>query len=192
MTAAENTKNFLAEWNLFCVLRKYASEPITESLIWDVKPASPSPFDQEIKAGQIRLLSQPDELCYVLVLRNFMADDNWLIVPFSPFPYPATDEEFFLGGQRAEYLDVLQFWNARSYLEETLRESWVVDTINPHELEQCGAVWDASINGDALPDELLSRTGLAITESDDPRLEYKREILERFRELDMADFEMRS
>lgn len=191
MTAAENTKKFIAEWELYCALRGKASDPdpIADSRIGDVKPVSPAPFDPEIKGGQIRLLSQPDDFCHVLILRHFMADDNWLIVPFSPFPYPATDEEFYLGGKRTEYLDVLQFWNARSYHDETLRESWIVDTLNPQELDMAGKIWDASITGDALPEEMLSRMGLPITDGDDPRVGYKRENLEKFRDLDMVDFE---
>jgi len=193
MTSAENTMNFLREWELYCSLCENASDPdpVSEPRFGDVKPASPSPFDPEIKAGQIRLLSQPDELCYVLVLRNFITDDSWLIVPFSPFPYPATDDEFFLGGQRTEYMDVLQYWNVRSYRTEILCDSWLVDTLNPQELDLCDKVWDSSVTGDALPDDMLSRTGLPIKDADDPRIAYKLENLEKFLDLDIADFELK-
>lgn len=165
-------------------LKKLASSMLSRPPL----AAAAEPDLAGLQAGQIRLLSQPDEMIRILVLRDWGAG-IWLVVPFSPFPYPATDEEFFLGGRRTEYLDVLQFWNARTLHALFLRRSWLVDKLTPQELYQAEQIFDASISGDALPEELLARTALPITTAPDRRLDYKQENLVRFAALDAADFE---
>lgn len=150
---------------------------------------SPAPFDlHELLPGQIRLLSQPDEMVWVLILRPWGETGNFLAIPFSPIPFPATDEEWLLGGRRAQYLDVLQIWNARTLHALFLRRSWLVATLNSAELQAANTLFDASLTGTPLPDTLLQNTGLPIFRADDPRLEYKSESLARLERLDAADF----
>lgn len=198
MSRKQWTQDFLWEYQLYRKLMQRATDDSSENIelvsqqpVGDSKPALAAVAKMNLEGlqvGQIRLLSQPDEMIRVLVLREW-GNGIWLVVPFSPFPYPATDEEFFLGGRRTEYLDVLQFWNARTLHALFLRRSWIVDTLAPPELQQAEQIFDASISGDTLPDELLTRTALPITTAPDPRLDYKQENLARFAALDAADFE---
>lgn len=191
------TQNFLQEYQLYRSLLNQANDisgenaPIEQKPAWVAKPPladAAEPDMDGLQPGQIRLLSQPEQMVWCLLLRNWGAG-VWLIVPFSPFPYPATDEEFYLGGKRTEYLDVLQLWNARTLHALFLRRSWLVDTLTPQELQYAECLFDASTCGEELPEELLARTALPITAAPDLRLDYKQESLARFAALDAADFE---
>ena len=191
------TQNFLQEYQLYRSLVNQAGndssvKPMGQKTIWTTsKPPladAAEPDMESLQPGQIRLLSQPEQMVWTLLLRNWGAG-VWLVVPFSPFPYPATNEEFYLGGNRTEYLDVLQFWNARTLHALFLRRSWLVDTLTPQELEDAESFFDASVCGEDLPEELLARTALPIIVAPDLRLDYKQENLARFAALDAADFE---
>ncbi len=198
MSRKQWTQDFLWEYQLYRKLMQRATDDSSENIelvsqqpVGDSKPALAAVAKMNLEGlqvGQIRLLSQPDDMLRVLVLREW-APGLWLVVPFSPFPAPATDEEFFLGGRRTEYLNVLQFWNARTLNSLFLRRSWLIDTLTPQELQQAELCFSASISGDTLPDELLTRTALPITTAPDPRLDYKQEMLAHFAALDAADFE---
>ena len=144
---------------------------------------------EELLPGQIRLLAQPEELVWVLTLRAW-GGGAWLVVPFSPFSSPATDEEYRLGGGRTEYLDVLQFWNTRTVNALFLRRSWLVDTLTPEEMRRAEILFDCSLTGADVPDDLLAHTGLPIVSADDPRLDYKSESLARFTGLDGVDLQL--
>ncbi|MFA6929689.1 MAG: hypothetical protein WCT05_05135 [Lentisphaeria bacterium] len=192
------TQSFLHEYQLYCRLLDQAGEdpgedPDKKNLRskfgsrQSLAAAAPPDF-AGLQSGQIRLLSQPDQMIWVLALRCW-GGGIWLVVPFSPFPFPATEEEFLLGGKRTEYLDVLQFWNARTLHALFLRRSWLVDTLTPQELQTAEVLFNASLSGDALPEELLARTALPITAAPDPRLNYKQQSLARFAALDAADLQ---
>lgn len=190
MTPEENTTLAIQDILLRRALRAQVSEePATAATPAGHHGPSAAPFDSGIESGQIRLLAQTDELCHVLVLFEFGGDGThiWVVVPFSPFSSPATDEEFFLGGGRTEYLDVLQYWNARSYCSEVLGQSWVVDTLREEELETAYNVWRWVVLGDTLPPDLRVRFGTPITDLGDPRLEYKLESNTRFGTVDELD-----
>lgn len=141
----------------------------------------------KLAAGQIRLLSQPDSLCHVLLLRQWDSA-SYLIVPFSRFPLPATDEELLLNDGRTDYLAVLQLWNARSIHALFLRRSWLVDTLTDSELATARQALAFVQTGQCLPEEILSQMALPIQSADDPRLDYKAAALDRFAALDNADF----
>lgn len=163
-----------------------------ESLVADAgrsQAAVARPDLEELLPGQIRLLSQPEELIWVLTLRAWDGG-AWLIVPFSPFSCPATEEEYLLGGGRTEYLDVLQFWNTRTVNALFLRRSWLVDTLTPEEIRRSDIFFDCSLQGIDVPGELLVHTGLPIVSVDDPRLDYKSGSLARFASLDAADLQL--
>lgn len=143
-------------------------------------------FDANLAPGQIRLLSQPERLTYVALLRRW-EEDSFVVMPFSHFSEPATDEELKLEFDRGMHVRVLQAWNVRTLQDETLRESWLVDMLTPTEAEQAWQLWTASIVGKELPDEILQRTGLPIYRDNDPRLDYKREELDNFAQIDAED-----
>ena len=185
------TDAFLREYQLSCQLSAQATDISGEKLSLHLgKHEFAAVAEQELaslRAGQIRLLSQPAQMIWVLLLRCW---DNglWLVLPFSPFPFPANNEELLLGGQRAEYLDVLQFWNMRSLYALFLRRSWLVDTLTEEELQSAETFFAAMISADEIPAQLLQKTALPITEVTDLRLDYKQENLAKFAELDAADF----
>lgn len=138
--------------------------------------------------GQIRLLSQPDSLCYVLILRQW-DQATYLVVPFSRFSLPATDEEILLSHTRTEYLSVLQLWNARTLHPLFLRRSWLVDTLDEHELALARNALAYVLTGEGDCDQFMMRMGLPVYRSFDPRLDYKEKALARFAAIDAADFD---
>jgi hypothetical protein len=185
------TDAFLREYQLSCQLSVQASDISEDKLSLHLgKHEFAAVAEQELaslRAGQIRLLSQPAQMIWVLLLRCW-GNGTWLVLPFSPFPFPANDEELLLGGQRTEYLDVLQFWNMRSLHALFLRRSWLVDTFTEEELQSAETFFAAMISADEIPAQLLQRTALPITEVTDLRLDYKQKNLAKFAELDAADF----
>ncbi|HPY90316.1 MAG TPA: hypothetical protein PLE92_10785 [Lentisphaeria bacterium] len=194
------TRSFIQQYLRRSELQRLAladaeeDEPAPSYEVADAPPLRPraqaAPHDlEELLPGQIRLLSQPKEMVWLLILRQWDSG-TWLIVPFSPFSFPATEEEYLLGGNRTKYLDVLQFWNARTLNALFLRRSWLVSTLTPEEMQCVEILFDSSLSGDAVPDDLLANTGLPIVSADDPRLDYKTENLVRFTDLDSADLQM--
>ena len=87
----------------------------------NVKLSRRLPFHPFLGEGQIRLLSQPDELVYVLLMKKW-DERSYLVVPFSSYSYPATDLELKVGQKFGGYLEVLQLWNVRTLQNETLRK----------------------------------------------------------------------
>lgn len=149
--------------------------------------SAPRPFHSEVAIGQIRLLSQTEGLTYVAVLRHW-TKDSFLIVPFSGFSFPATDEELTMSFNGGLFLEVLQIWNARSAMETTLRKSWLVGALPKQDLDDALLLWKWSIGNVAeLPERISERTGVPIYRTDDPRLDYRREVLESFAAFDAED-----
>ena len=149
----------------------------------------PADFDwQPLHAGEIRLLSQPDTLCYVLIVQRW-DDVHYLVVPFSRFSLPATDEEILLSHTRAEYLSVLQLWNARTLHPLFLRRSWLVDTLTADELALVRDALAYVLTGEGNSEHFINRMALPIRRAFDPRLDYKDSALERFAALDATDFD---
>ena len=50
------------------------------------------PYDSEIAAGQVRMLSGTERPTYALVARRW-DEKSWLILPFSDYSEPATETE---------------------------------------------------------------------------------------------------
>lgn len=151
-----------------------------------VKPTGHAPFDTELGERQIRLLSQTNLITYIALLRRWETD-SFVVMPFSHFNEPATDEELKLECDRGRNVRVLQAWNTRTLQDETLKKSWLVDTLTEEEAQEAWKLWCSSITGKEISGEIIMRTGLPIYRNDDPRLEYKRAELDNFASVDAED-----
>ena len=151
-----------------------------------IEPIDKNPYDEELEAGQIRLLPHTDRITYVALLKRWTSD-SFLVMPFSRYSSPATDEELKTTFDGGLYLRVLQAWNTRTLQDETLQKSWCIGTLPQNDLDDAWTMWEATISDIALSDDILQRTGLPIYRKQDPRLEYKREELDNFAQIDAED-----
>lgn len=139
----------------------------------DVKLSPVNPFDTELEPGQVRLLGgDTDRMTYVALLKRWEAD-SFVVMPFSAFKYPATDEEFMPEYDGGVFQHVLQAWNVRTLDDASLKRSWVVGQLSEKDMDDAWRLWEKSLGGKELDDELLKRTGLPIYKLHDPRLKYK-------------------
>lgn len=151
-----------------------------------VKPVEKNPFDEELEAGQIRLLADTERITYVALLKRW-GDDAFIVMPFSRYNSPATDEELKTNFDGGLYLRVLQAWNTRTLQDTTLKKSWCIGTLPQNDLDDAWTMWEATIADVTLSDDILQRTGLPIYRKQDPRLKYKREELVNFARIDAED-----
>ena len=190
----EATQKFLLAYKL----RKQLGEVVTEDNETTMKSDNDSdmrekcahlvrPFDHDIGAGQVRILSGVENIAYILVARKWDAD-SWLIVPFSMYSSPATDTELQVKVNGGVGLRVLQLWNARSLLTQTLEKSWLVHTLSEEDLADALTAWQWSVGVGELSEDQLARTGMPIMRRDDPRVEYQDVSLANFAKIDAADF----
>ena len=182
------TRRFMQSYLLDCRMREASAADTEEVGSWEttVSPTPSDPFDEELAQGQIRVLSQLNAIVYVVLLRRW-TDSSFLIMPFSKYSFPATDEEYLTRQDGGMYLRVLQGWNARTLQDETLRQSWVAGELNQEDLAAAMALWNYVLGDADLPDNQLVRTGVPIYRADDPRLSYKQETMQLFQELDERD-----
>lgn len=143
-------------------------------------------FDRDIDAGQVRVLSGVESIAYVLVTRKW-DEVSWLVIPFSMYSSPATDTELQIKVTGGMGLCVLQLWNARSLLTQTLEKSWLVHTLSEEDLADALAAWQWTVGVGALTDDQLARTGMPITNRNDSRIEYQDISLANFAKLDAVD-----
>ncbi|MGN0879547.1 MAG: hypothetical protein ACI4WT_08870 [Oligosphaeraceae bacterium] len=185
------TRRFMQSYQLDCDMRQASADDTEEVGSWEttVAPIPSDPFDEELAQGQIRVLSQLDAIVYVVLLRRW-TDSSFLIMPFSKYSFPATDEEYLTRQDGGMYLRVLQGWNARTLQDETLRKSWVAGELNQEDLTAAMALWNYVLGDADLPEEQLARTGVPIYRADDPRLAYKQETMDLFSELDKQDMQI--
>lgn len=155
----------------------------------NVRLSKRRPFHPFLGEGQIRLLSQPDELVYVLLMKKW-DDRSYLIVPFSSYSNPATDLELKVDQKLGGYLEVLQLWNVRTLQNETLRKTWLIGMLDDADISAAKSLWNYSIGGETPADDVLAKTGVPIFKSDDLRLKYQDEVLSAFAELDAQDLEI--
>ena len=144
------------------------------------------PFDPCIDAGQVRVLSGVESIAYVLVTRKW-DEGSWLVIPFSMYSSPATDTELQTKETGGMGLRVLQLWNARSLLTQTLERSWLVHTLSEEDLADALTAWQWTVGVGELSEDQLARTGMPIMKRDDPRIEYQDASLANFAKLDAAD-----
>ena len=189
----EATQKFLLAYKL----RKQLGEVATEDNETTMKSDNDSdmrekcarlvrPFDHDIGAGQVRVLSGVESIAYVLVTRKW-DEGSWLVIPFSMYSSPATDTELKTKVTGGMGLRVLQLWNARSLLTQTLEKSWLVHTLSEEDLADALAAWQWTVGVGELTDDQLARTGMPIMKRDDPRIEYQDASLANFAKLDAAD-----
>ncbi len=144
------------------------------------------PFDSGVAEGQVRILSGVESIAYVLVIRKWDVG-SWLVIPFSMYSSPATDTELQTKVTGGMGLRVLQLWNARSLLTQTLEKSWLVHTISEEDLGDAFTAWQWSVGVGELTDDQLARTGMPITNRKDPRIEYQDISLANFAKIDAED-----
>lgn len=145
-----------------------------------------NPFDTNLQEGQIRLLSQLERITYVVLLRRW-EEDSFVVMTFSHYDFPATDEEFkpeFDGGM---YLNTLQAWNTRTLQDATLKKSWLIGNLPASDCSDAWDFWEHLMTGRDLRSALLEKTGLPITSVDDIRIQYMKEELSAFDQLDEAE-----
>ncbi len=189
----KNTTYFLNSYGIQKKMRSVSgfdeNRNMTTAHVVQLRPQNP--YDTNLQGGQIRLLSQLDCITYVALLRRW-ENDSFVVMTFSHYDFPATDEEFkpeFDGGM---YLNVLQAWNTRTLQDETLKKSWLVGTIPVSDCLDAWNFWNHLMTGQALSPELEGRTGLPITDKDDPRIQYMKEELSAFDLLDNAELSEQS
>lgn len=147
------------------------------------------PFHPFVEEGQVRLLSQTDELAYVLVLGERGCGAH-MIVPFSAYSQPATELELRLHVDGGLGLRVVQVWNARQLQDSVLRKSWLVGRLPMEEVADVRALWTHSVGGETPSEDVLLRTGVPIGRLEDPRVAYLDKEKARFAKLDREDFEV--
>jgi hypothetical protein len=185
---SENMKAFLESY----FRQKYMAETPEVSSGEDTtttttaKAPAADPYDKDLAAGQIRVLAGTERITYVLVLGGW-GPGAWLIMPFSWYSFPATDGEFKTEFDGGLFLRVLQPWNARTLLDETLEKSWVVGELPEKDMEDAWKFWQYTIGQGEIDDELLQRSGLPIAWDRDPRLQYERDELANFAKIDAED-----
>lgn len=151
--------------------------------------AAAGAYDREIRVGQVRILSKTltadsDEIPYVAVVEEW-EPGNWLIVPFSPYSYPATPHEMVAGCGNAG-LRVLQTWNGRTVPTALLERGYCIGRLSDQMVENARALFRNAFSGKALPESFDVLRGAEILMEADPRRDYQRETLERFRPLSTA------
>ena len=144
------------------------------------------PFDHDIDAGQVRVLFGVESIAYVLVTRKW-DEGSWLVIPFSMYSSPATDTELQTKVTGGMGLRVLQLWNARSLLTQTLEKSWLVHTLSEEDLADALTAWQWTVGVGELTEDQLARTGMPITNRKDSRIEYQDISLANFAKLDAED-----
>ena len=188
-----STRDFLVAYEL----RKRLAQVDVDDVVVETTPEENSvargecarlvrPLDGDIAVGQVRVLSGVKEITYALVARKW-DERSWLVIPFSSFSVPATDTELKLKIDGGLGLRVVQLWNARSLLTETVAKSWLVHTLPDEDVADVVSAWRWSVGNGELSDDQLARTGMPIMRRDDPRIAYEDESLANFAKLDAAD-----
>lgn len=185
-----NTENFLQSYNIRCKMREVSGydEEISEGNFADCKIPAIKDFDKTLAAGQVRLLPDAKELTYVLLLHEW-EDNAYVVSAFSHYAAPATDEELQIAPDAGLFLNTLQMWNTRTLRNEILEKSWLIGNVSEEICEDAWLFWSSMITGEELPERLLSRTGIPISDDEDIRLEYMAEESQIFSEIDANDLD---
>ena len=186
---SENAKRFLCLQEYRRQLGRASGFDANEGMttIAGTKLNAPLPFNENLAAGQVRLLPQSGgPPLYVALLRRW-EEDSFLVTPFSPYPVPATDEEFQPQYDGGECLRTLQSWNTRTLQDATLKKSWLVATLSEEDRKDAFDFWCHTFTGKSVEDRLLRRSGTPILREDDPRIEYMSESMEAFARIDAED-----
>ena len=183
-----NSKAFLSAYLVDNRLREVSGFDEDEDLSTTIDGELPpmNPFDGDLQEGQIRLLSQPSELTYAVLLRRW-GENAFVVAPFSHFDSPATEYELKTKFDGGLCLQVLQIWNIRTALDATLKKSWLIGNLPKEDLDDAWKLWEWSLGGAGLSDSVSERTGLPITRMADPRNGYRKREMEKFASFDAED-----
>lgn len=180
---------WLAERDADLAMRALDDEPLPFTVDAERLGQAAAPHDTEVQPGQIRVLSPKfvadnNAFPYIAVLDHWM-EDIWLVAPFSPYSYPASEGEMTTGirlvGQR-----VLQCWNARTAHEEIIGQSYIIGVLDELVLRDALALFRHSMSGRELPADFTALVGFPILSKADPRCEYLAESAERYKPLTEA------
>lgn len=157
----------------------------------DMAPASPEPAHTKLeiapfadtlpKVGEIRMLAgslTPESDTPVFVALIGGEEGGLWATPYSRFGAPAFLSELATGWEE-EDLAALCIWNSVFLSPESLKSSWLVDTLSPAECEDAMASLQSFLSGEPLPERLRHRVGAPILYPDDPRLLYQEEEILR-------------
>lgn len=190
-TQTKNTWAFLREFKFLENMEKcnddeaeFAPSPYDEEFR-RLAAETVSPFDWQVRKGELRMLSQTENLTYGVVLPWDWSHS--LFVPFSHSAHPASDQEFYSENQeRGAFQQVFQVWNARTVNNTLLARSWVMDEISETDMSRLNLFLKNLWLGETLPQELVDLSGLPLQEKD-IRHKFIRRELENFSALDAED-----
>ena len=184
----QNTENFLRSYHIQKAMSEVSGYDETQGpKISANVPSTPiRPFNEDLQCGQIRLLADVDRITYIVLLRRWN-DNAFMTMAFSHYDYPATDEEMSLERDVGLYLNVLQAWNTRSLMDETLKKSWLCGTLSEEQCSDAWTFWLALTTGSELPERLREKSGIPIEDENDIRLDYLQEEMAVFSAVDSAD-----
>lgn len=187
-TRSKNTAFFLKSYGIQKKMETVAGfdENRTMETAHAVQLSPQNSYDTNLQCGQIRLLSQLEHITYVVLLQRW-EKDSFVAMTFSHYDFPATDEEFKPNFDGGMYLNVLQAWNTRTLQDDTLKKSWLIGNLPASDCSDAWDFWEHLMTGKVLKAELLDRTGLPIAAMDDPRVQYMREEISIFENLDNTE-----
>lgn len=180
---------WLAERDADLALREAPDEPVPFTVDAERLADAADPYDEDVRPGQIRALSTEyvsDDLAFpfVAVLDRWM-EDLWIVVPFSPYSYPATDAEMATGiplaGRR-----VLQCWNARTAHGDLVGRGYVLGLLDERTRADALALFRHAVTGTPLPESFRALVGSPVLSKADPRREYLAESTARYAPLTQA------
>ena len=193
--SAEFTAQFIQQWMLHKSL-----QPTPEGIAEFEKKNSKcvgyieksteksKPFDlDEIKAGDIRQLSLPNGTFYALVIDKLV--QSYIVIMFSEFSIPATDEEFLISNTRAQCPSVVQLRSTRALSPLLLRRSWLIDRVTDDEICLIIGAVEYTVFGNKVTSKFEDRVGLPITDPYDPRIDYNNKTLDRYTALYSAELD---
>lgn len=186
----KNTEDFLGSYLIRRKLSEVSGYDENNSceVSEPVELAPINDFHPQLEVGQIRLLSQTENMTYVVLLQRW-EEDSFLTMAFSHYDFPATDEEFKPQFDRGLYLNTFQAWNTRTISDKVLAESWHIDDLPESDLQDARDFWHHLITGAELPERLLERSGVPITKENDIRIEYMQKEMQNFAKIEMLEAE---
>lgn len=171
--AQQNSFNFLKEHMLIKMMGHQSNAPLvcndTNSDAFNtIFTAQVSSREPDLRVGQIRLLYGFQQHTIVLI-KERLDCGTFVVVPFSRFSNPATNDEYLLGGCRPAFLQVLQLWLEFTTSGLLLQNSWVIDTLTYNEMQEL-----------IIPNP--DRCGVEIyNETADPRVAYREDETQRLK-----------
>jgi len=179
----EDLAHWLREWQADVILREErpsAEANTVENVPFPAKGAEAEQYalspPSNLEVGQVRLL-HPRHLprstgpIYAALIPGSERAEAFMAAPFSRFSVPALEGELRTD-RETPCLRVLSVGFARPLSLAPLADSWLVDTLQPAELQDAVAVFRHVFHRVALPGRLASRIGPPVVHPDDPRHAY--------------------